>query len=185
MAGPAARGRLRSLSPGPAPFGEGDACPLALGTSRRLPAGRIDRRSWSSGSGRAQSWSRRHTPRIATGIDLAGRFCDLQTRASSPGAGRRCLAICPLGSLAARPWSAVEVRPRQPRTGDHGLVLPAARRVGRIEPLCEELTQPRLTGTALHRQPLVEGGFELRLADAGPAVYLLQLLQHPVEVDRP
>src|SRR5215471_3861037 len=87
--------------------------------------------------------------------------------------------------LAARPWSAVEVRPGQPRSGDHGLVLPAARRVGRIEPLCEELTQPRLTGTALHRQPLVEGGFELRLADAGPAVYLLQLLQHPVEVDRP
>jgi len=34
----------------------------------------------------------------------------------------------------------------------------------------------------VHRQPLVEGGLELRLADAGPAVGLLELLQRLVEI---
>ena len=84
--------------------------------------------------------------------------------------------------LAALPGSAVEARAGQAGTGDHGAVRSAARRVGGVEPLGEELAQPRLAAAAAWRQPLVECGLELRLADAGPAVGLLELLQRLVEI---
>src|SRR5450755_71696 len=86
--------------------------------------------------------------------------------------------------LRARPVSAVEAGTGEARTGDHGPVRFAARRVGGVEPLAEELTQPLLAGAAVHGQPLVEDGLELGLADAGPAVSTLELPQRRVESGR-
>src|SRR5260370_25796488 len=91
--------------------------------------------------------------------------------AASAATGNVCLPT--LMSLVAHSGRAVEVRAVQAGTGDHGPVRAAARRVCGVEPLGEELAQPRLAAVALHRQPLVEGGFELHLADAGPAVVAL------------
>src|ERR1700690_3208857 len=65
--------------------------------------------------------------------------------------------------LRARPVSGVEARTSEARTGDHGAVRFAARRVCGVEPLAEELAQPLLTGAAMDGQPLVEGGLELGL----------------------
>src|ERR1700683_1099523 len=87
--------------------------------------------------------------------------------------------------LGALPGRAVEARASQARTGDLGPVRPAARCVGGVEPLGEELAQPLLARVAAHGQPLVEGGFEAGLAGAGPAVGALELLQRRVEPGRP
>ena len=53
--------------------------------------------------------------------------------------------------LGAHPVSAVEARAGQAGTGDHGPVLSAAGRVGGVEPLGEELAQPRLAAAAVLR----------------------------------
>src|SRR5579863_4137311 len=87
--------------------------------------------------------------------------------------------------LRARPLSAVEAGTGEAGTGDRGPVRSAARRVGGVEPLLEELAQPLLTGAAVHGQPPVEDGLELRLGNAGPAICALELPQRRIESGRP
>src|SRR5260370_31851605 len=93
--------------------------------------------------------------------------------AASAATGNVCLPT--MMSLVAHSGRAVEVRAVQAGTGDHGPPRPAAPRRRGLEPLDEEVAQPRLPAVALHRHPLLEGGFELRLADPGPAVSPLDM----------
>src|SRR5215475_15931774 len=76
----------------------------------------------------------------------------------------------------------VESGPGQAGAGDAGPVGAAARRVGGIEPLPEELAEPAAAGRAAVRQPLAESRLELGFGDDAIAVAALDARQRAGEV---